>query len=511
MGNYNLKSGIFRCDNCYSIYQMSIEPGLPESFVNLDCKCSTSRTSIKNFLSELSKSSKDKLKCVDPKCKIKDEKNLSYCHDCDHIYCNKCLKKDHEKHKYISLIKSDFYCIFHQKENFCAYCRDCEINLCQKCIENKTHLNHDMVEFNKILMNKTERDFLKYKFNLVQEKIAFNNNLVNTITKKMNKNDAERIINLGKDNAEQNKIILELINFFIYLYDNTKLKNYNIIHNFIENVNLNVNKFKMWNASIKIEEVIEKLINYFTYDFIVVNPNEKENLYETDTNNDQSNKNEEQIKDNIKKTKIINPEINNKFNDIKSDKKNNINNKNKNDNIIKSNQINIKNVNNQNEKNNTKTDKENREKQENDIISNKKEKINEINKIINSNDNKKEKEKENEYINKNKKMPILIQPKREEKNLKKEPKEKINENIIKKNKQEKVEKIEEAKEEIKEEIKEEKNENKTEKEENNIENNGNEYINFLSVNRFRNKQNSIINLMMVNGYRKKKVFDIHLN
>ena len=54
---------------------MSIDPGLPESYVNLDCKCCTNRTSIKNFLSELSKGSKPKIKCNT--CRKKEDKNWS--------------------------------------------------------------------------------------------------------------------------------------------------------------------------------------------------------------------------------------------------------------------------------------------------------------------------------------------------------------------------------------------------------------------------------------------------
>ena len=208
MGNYNLKSGIFRCENCYSIYKMEIDPGLPESYVNLDCKCSTNRTSIKNFLSEINKSSKAKIKCIT--CGRKEDKNWSYCNDCDHIYCHKCIKKEHLEHIYISLTKLDFNCIFHQKENFCAFCKDCEINLCQKCLEDKSHSNHDVVEFNKILMNKTERDFLKDKFTLAQEKMAFNKAFVDKIAKRMpNKGEAEKIINLEKDNSDK-KFFMEV-------------------------------------------------------------------------------------------------------------------------------------------------------------------------------------------------------------------------------------------------------------------------------------------------------------
>ena len=290
MGNFNLKSGIFRCKNCYSICRITISPSYPESYVNLHCKCSESRTSIKNFLNELTKGPKMKIICYT--CQKKDDKNSSYCDDCNHIYCNKCIKKYHINHKYISLTKSDFYCISHQKEVFTNFCKDCEKNLCPKCLETKRHMYHEVVDFEKIMMKKNERDFLKQKYNLVEEKFMFNNSLVTSIVKKMkNKEDAEKIINLEKENTEQNKLILELIKFFTHLYDTSKLKNYYIIINFIDNINLNVNKMKLWDTNIKIENVIKKLEKYFKKDFIIVTNDEKEDELE-ENNNDSTNVNE---------------------------------------------------------------------------------------------------------------------------------------------------------------------------------------------------------------------------
>ena len=299
MGNYNLKSGVFRCENCFSIYRMTIEPGLPESYVNLECKCSTSRASIKNFLTELTKGTKCKPKCYE--CHKTDEKNTSYCEDCNHLYCGKCINKDHHKHNNISIAKLDFNCVFHQKENFCAFCKDCVINLCPKCIESKRHMNHDVVEFDKILMTKTEREFLKDKFNLAQEKLLFNNNLINNVSKYLKNKDAEKIADLGKDNNEQNKIIIETVNFFMYLYDNSKFKNYNIIVNFIEHVNnLNVNKFRLSDKNMKLEDNLDKLQKYLTKDFIVINGEDEEEGEIKETNeynyySDNSTNKQEQI------------------------------------------------------------------------------------------------------------------------------------------------------------------------------------------------------------------------
>ena len=196
MGNYNLKSGVFRCENCFSIYKIKIIPCLPESDVILQCKCISTQKTVKNFLLELNKGTKYKIECF--QCKKLEDKNALYCNDCNHIYCIKCIK-NHQKHKYIILNKKDFYCVFHQKENFCAFCKDCDINLCQKCLEGKKHLNHDKIYFSKIIMNKTERNFLNDKFNLAQEKIIFNTELIHAFVKKIkNKGDINKLINLEK-------------------------------------------------------------------------------------------------------------------------------------------------------------------------------------------------------------------------------------------------------------------------------------------------------------------------
>ena len=278
MGNYNLKSGVFRCENCFSIYKIKIIPCLPESNVILYCKCITAQKTVKNFLLELNKGTKYKIECF--QCKKLEDKNALYCNDCNHIYCIKCIK-NHQKHKYIILNKKDFYCVFHQKENFCAFCKDCDINLCQKCLEGKKHLNHDKIYFSKIIMNKTERNFLNDKFNLAQEKIIFNTELIHAFVKKIkNKGDINKLINLEKENTNQNKLIIELIKFLEYLYDNSRFKNYNIIHNFIENINLNVNKFKFNEDKVKKENAIEKIIKYLKEDFILIK--DDENVSKTD-------------------------------------------------------------------------------------------------------------------------------------------------------------------------------------------------------------------------------------
>ena len=522
MGNFNLKSGIFRCQNCFSIYRIKIIISQPESFVNLHCKCTTSQTTIKAFMTELTKGPKMKPICC--QCQKMDEKAYSYCNDCNHIYCNKCIKKSHNTHVYISITKSDFYCVFHPKDNFSHFCKDCEMNLCRKCLENKIHNNHDVVAFEKILMKKNEREFLKEKYNLVQEKLSFNNELVNSLAKKMKKEDAEKILNLEKVNTEQNKLILELIKFFTYLYDTSKLKNYNIIVNLIDNINLNVDKLELWDKNIKIEELFIKLENYFKKDYIII-----------------SNDGQEKSEENYKNSKNINKQTKNTIsNEKEKEKNNNSSNNNKNEKKSENQKIDKKSNNTTKKICNDKKLNEEKSKIINDTKENKLIKTNTLNnkKIINNeivsnnytlnkNDiifNNKKGKKINYTNNKNN---LSQPPKIAEKNIKKSEKErtivtkeakKIKENIIiekpKELKKDKPKEMKKEKEiiELKEEIDKKENNKIIEKnnEINNIQIKENKYANLLSINRFRNNPNSTINLMMVNGLYNKKIFDINL-
>ena len=474
MGNYNLKSGVFRCENCFSIYKIKIIPCLPESDVILQCKCISTQKTAKNFLLELNKGTKYKIECF--QCKKLEDKNALYCNDCNHIYCIKCIK-NHQKHKYIILNKKDFYCVFHQKENFCAFCKDCDINLCQKCLEGKKHLNHDKIYFSKIIMNKTERNFLNDKFNLAQEKIIFNTELIHAFVKKIkNKGDINKLINLEKENTNQNKLIIELIKFLEYLYDNSRFKNYNIIHNFIENVNLNVNKFKFNEDKVKKENAIEKIIKYLKEDFILIK--DDENVSKTDLEKNEVLDDMWDIGDGneIMTKKTMYGTIN--FN-IDLDEDNNINdNWEKSDKTEKNKNMNKINDINNIKKENKKINKKNLD--DNDIYGRKRRKAFFVpSKIV----EQKLKEKE-EIKTKEEKINNRLDNNDKIKEIKiKEKEDKINDNKI-----DKIDKIEE---------------NKISKD--------NKYINYLSINRFRNRHNSVINLMMINGFRKRKIFNIEID
>ena len=336
-------------------------------------------------------------------------------------------------------------------------------------------------------MNKTERNFLKDKLNLAQEKMNFSTQFVNSLIKKLkNKDDIDKLINIEKINSNQNKLIIELIKFFEYLYDNSKYKNYNIIHNFKENINLNVNKFKYSNNKANNKNLLDAVIKYFKEDFIIINnSNIDKNYFET--------------------IKEINPIMNLDDEDELERQKT----------MLEQNNLNI----NLNDDDNLKDHKLNENKNE----------------IYNSNTIN--------YTKKLKKENIIISKENNEGNINIKPIKNIDNKICKKNiddndiyfrSRRKVvfipSKIIKQKLKEKEEIQKEKNieENKKENNEENIDeeknvnldkneivindnNNDNKYINYFSINKYRNKYNSSINLMMVNSFRNRKIFKININ
>ena len=531
MGNYNLKSSILRCQNCFSIRKMTINPGFPQTFVNSECKCDVSNIPLKQFLEELGKGIHFKIICKI--CK-KEDKNSSYCHNCNHIYCPSCLK-DHKKHKYISISKVDYYCIFHQKDLFCSYCYECSMNICKKCICENKHLNHNCKEFSKLMMNKNERNFLKEKFRLAESKLDFGTQFVNAFVKKLKKEDNKNIIlNAEKNNLAQNKNILELIKFFIYFYDNSKYKNYNIIYNFTANINLNVNKFKFSENNISLDEAYEEILKFLKEDFIIIR-NEKMNyekknskqtkaLWDFDDNeietrqtvigtmafekfglklNENGEKNElnsynEKMHKNSSRLKLLNS--------VSEENKREENRKNVINKIEKIKKPDLD----ENTYNRPRshaifipTKLINKQMQETNQEGLKEVKHDE-NKIepININQEKGEKS-EKEQRNEKEKLEIL----ENENKIKEE--EKLDEKIEKKEAEQKTKKNEEKVQVNKEKISLTKKQNRIKK--NNIfkKENKYEYAKFIGINRYKSKTRSIINKMMINGYKNSKVYTIN--
>ena len=554
MGNYNLKSNILRCQNCYSIRKMTIESSSSNVFVNSECRCDISRDTLENFLLELNKGPQYKIIC---KICGDEERNAFYCQDCNHIYCPSCID-DHKNHNHISVSKVDFYCVYHQKELFTSYCKDCSRNLCNQCIEGKKHINHACFEFSKLMMSKNDRTFLKEKFRRAQNKLEYNTQFANAFVKKLKNNEEkDTILNAEKNNLSKNKDILELINFFIYYYDKSKYKNYNIIYNFIENVNLNVNKFKFSENNISLEDAYQQFLKYLNEDFIIIRnekmkiekEKKKQTIWDFDENvietrqtmimPSQFNSMGLKINDNFGKNDM------NSYNEKENKNSNRqkllsyFNKSNKGEDIINENENYNSDDNEEDEKAYNrrprgraifippkKLKKEEQEKNPPHIIEEKNNKNkNEIKKlkidknkkseeIIEKERNKKKETKTEEKIeieiNKNKenKQESKIEI---ERNKKKEIKKE--EKVLKVQKLGKEKKYFDKEKEIKMKVQSKNVKNKEEiKRENEIKNQkDSKYAKFIGINNYKNKTNSIVNKMMINGFRNSKIFNIIIN
>jgi len=360
-------------------------------------------------------------------------------------------------------------------------------------------------------MSKNDRNYLKEKLGLAQNKLDFNTQFVNAFVKRIkNEENKAQIINAERKNLSQNNDILELINFFMYVYDNSKNKNFSIIHNLIENVNLNVNKFKLITNNITIESAYQQLLSYLNNDFIVVKNDG--NWDEKNRNEIKRNKSIWEIDDDcviesrqtviganafdviMSYTEFPKPQNSEEFKLPKLTTNNN--------NTIK------KSVN----ENKIQNNNESKDDDEEQVIVNRprshaffvpasvcQKQIKENNHLHEEKkEPKKEEDKSEEIREENEEM-------KEKENIKEKQEikeEKVEEENIKVNLEEREEKEEKEKENIKtkQEIKiretyvDKENKNRSFK-----------YAKFVGINRYRNKTNSIVNKMMINSFKNSKI------
>ena len=153
MGSLTIKNKVLRCEKCFMLKKITIEPNFPQTTICSECICGSSRQSILTFSTDLQQEELYKVKCSF--CG-KEPKHPTYCTGCRRIYCTTC-KKAHDfkqqtktPHKEIDAYKYDFYCSTHQEELLNAYCITCSLNICQTCISEKLHKSHRFVKFSKI-------------------------------------------------------------------------------------------------------------------------------------------------------------------------------------------------------------------------------------------------------------------------------------------------------------------------------------------------------------------------
>ena len=269
--NFNLQSNTLRCENCFSLRRMSIEPKLPQSFIIFECRCGSSRINMQHFLSEFHKGNFYKVQCY--KCS-KEDKNSQYCNNCNYLLCLSCYQShiennNNKSHKFISPSKLDYYCIQHQKELLVAYCFDCSVNFCKICEKENIHSNHNFCLYKNLILNKKEKKILKQKLNFVKLKIEYNTKVTTLLSKKLkDENMKKKLSKAESNNSKENLNLLEFVNFMLYVYDNSKYKNYSIIHNVVKNINFNINRFK-FTQNTNEDKDAELLLKYFEEDLIL--------------------------------------------------------------------------------------------------------------------------------------------------------------------------------------------------------------------------------------------------
>ena len=269
--NFNLQSNTLRCENCFSLRRMSLEPKLPQSFIIFECRCGSSRINMQHFLSEFHKGNFYKVQCY--KCS-KEDKNSQYCNNCNYLLCSSCYQShiandNNKNHKFISPSKLDYYCIQHQKELLVAYCFDCSVNFCKICEKENIHSNHNFCLYKNLILSKKEKKILKQKLSFVKLKIEYNTKVTTLLSKKLkDENMKKKLSKAESNNSKENQNLLEIVNFMLYVYDNSKYKNYSIIHNVVKNINFNINRFK-FTQNTNVDKDAELLLKYFEEDLIL--------------------------------------------------------------------------------------------------------------------------------------------------------------------------------------------------------------------------------------------------
>ena len=272
MGSLTIKNKVLRCEKCFMLKKVIIEPNYPQTNVSCECCCGIKKDSIVNFLTELQKEEQFKVKC---NFCGKEPKHPSYCTGCRRTYCSTCIKSHDTKiatrtpHYVIESYKYDFYCSKHQDELVSAYCMSCYLNICQKCIDEKLHHSHRFVKFSKYLLTREDLGKLKITIIVNMDKIDANakkvDNLIPLLT---DQSKIKELKEVCQSSVRDNKAILMLVKFFYKMYKHAKHRNYSMIFNLFENM-----KFNPLLAPPESTNSIEKrrldLLDFFKRDFAI--------------------------------------------------------------------------------------------------------------------------------------------------------------------------------------------------------------------------------------------------
>ena len=244
-------------------------------------------------------------------CKINNKsniyKNVIYkCMNCNINLCPVCKLKHDKEHKIINDDDKNYICNKHY-ENYTRYCNECKLNICMKC--EKEHKNHKTIYYGEILPDNDNSNELR-------EYIDKLKNDIDNIKKKLDNiiNNLEiyyyKIIYLNNDNKNRNYEILKNLN---------ELTNYN--KTIIKDIKEIVNDINIYNKFKNLLNIYNKINNenYIIGEIEIKKDDINKdvrilNSYEESKRENKDNKNYDNIYENEKEIKencIIN--INNKI------------------------------------------------------------------------------------------------------------------------------------------------------------------------------------------------------
>jgi hypothetical protein len=272
MGSLTIKNKVLRCEKCFMLKKVTIEPNYPQTNVSCECSCGIKKDSILNFVKELQKEDQFKVKC---NFCGKEPKHPSYCTGCRRTYCSTCIKSHDTNqetktpHLVIDSYKYDFYCSKHQDELVSAYCMTCSLNICQKCIDEKLHKSHRFVKYTKFLLSDRDLGLLKNNIIVNTDKVDLNAKKVDKLIPLLtDQSKIKELKDVCESTVKDNKAILVLVKFFYKMYKHAKHRNYTMIFNIIENMRFNPLIAPSEDIS-SIEKRRLDLLDFFKREFVI--------------------------------------------------------------------------------------------------------------------------------------------------------------------------------------------------------------------------------------------------
>ena len=274
MGSLTIKNKALRCEKCFMLKKITIEPNYPQSTVCSECFCGFTRQPLLFFIKDLQKEELFKIKCSF--CG-KEPKHPSYCTGCRRTYCTTCKKAHDTKiqtktpHYLIDSFKYDFYCSTHQDVLVNSYCKTCSLNICQNCINEKLHKGHRFTKFTKIMLSPNDEENLKDKIKVNSEQIEENANKCNEIVRLQSKQEkVKEIKEVCETTVKDNRTIIALIKYFYKFYTEMKHKNYAIIFNLTDNIKFNPQVIPPERESLaSIEQNTTEFLEYLKREFVL--------------------------------------------------------------------------------------------------------------------------------------------------------------------------------------------------------------------------------------------------